>query len=84
MASKFKANHLYFTDATTMERKLIVRICDTGKEQLKRRRKAGLSSFYAKDGKIIEVFPNNSERTCETVKSNWIILEKGKRSFKLN
>lgn len=81
--AKYNGNQKYFPDPLEMERTLVVRISDTGKEQLKRRRKAGLSSFYAKEGKIIEVLPNNSEHVRQTIKSNWVTLNKEKRSLKL-
>lgn len=81
--SKHKGNQQYTPDPYEIERTLIARISDTGKEQLKRRRKAGLSSFYAKEGNIIEVLPNNSEHIRHAVKSNWVVLKKEKRSFKL-
>jgi hypothetical protein len=67
-------------DPMEIERSLVIKISETGKEQLKQRRKAGLSSFYAKEGRIIEVLPNNSENVRETIKSKWIVLEKKKRS----
>lgn len=75
-------NQQYFRDPYEIERTLVARISDTGKEQLKRRRKAGLSSFYAKEGKIIEVLPNNSEHVHQTIRSNWVVIKKEKRSLK--
>lgn len=80
---KYNGNQQYFQDPLEIERTLVTRIADTGKEQLKKRRKAGLSSFYAKEGKIIEVFPNNSEHVRQTIKSKWVVLKKEKRSLKL-
>jgi hypothetical protein len=81
--SRYASNQQYFQDPFEIERALVSRISDTGKEQLKRRRKAGLSSFYAREGKIIEVLPNNSEHAHQTIKSNWVVLKRGKRSLKL-
>lgn len=81
--AKYNGNRQYTQDPYEIERTLITRIADTGKEQLKRRRKAGLSSFYAREGKIIEVLPNNSEHVRHAVKSKWVVLTKEKRSFKL-
>lgn len=80
---KYNGNRQYLQDPLEIERTLVTRISETGKEQLKRRRKAGLSSFYAKEGKIIEVFPNNSEQVRQNIKSNWVVLKKEKRSLKL-
>lgn len=79
----FGGRRRYFQVSLELERSLIERISETGKEQLKRRRKAGLSSFYAKDGRIIEVLPNNSEQVGLAIKSKWIALSKDKRSLKL-
>jgi hypothetical protein len=67
--SKYKRNLRDFHDPLEIERTLVARIAETGKEQLKKRRKAGLSSFYAKEGKIIEILPNNSEHVRQTIKS---------------
>lgn len=87
---KFKRNHHYSPGAKKalrnpmdLERNLINKIAETGREELKKRRKAGLSSFYAKDGKIIEVLPNNTETVRQTINSRWVILEKKKRSVTL-
>lgn len=79
--SKNNGNQQYLHDPNEIERTLIARISDTGKVELKRRRKAGLSSFYAREGKIIEVLPDNSERVREDVDSNWVILKKDRRTF---
>ncbi len=81
--SKFTGNHPNPHNPLETERKLIAKISETGKEQLKKRRKAGLSSFYAQGGKIIEVLPNNSEHVRDTIKSKWVTLKKEKRSIKL-
>lgn len=79
----YNGKRQYFQDPLEIERTLVTRISETGKEQLKRRRKAGLSSFYAKEGKIIEVFPNNTEHVRQTIKSKWVVLNREKRSLKL-
>lgn len=80
--SKF-SNYQHSHNPLEMERTLVAKISETGKEQLKKRRKAGLSSFYAKEGKIVEVFPNNSEHVRHTIKSKWVVLKKEERSLKL-
>lgn len=80
---KYNGNPWHFQDPFEIERKLVAKISDTGKQQLKRRRKAGLSSFYAKEGKIIEILPNNSEHICQAIKSTWVVLNKEKRSMML-
>lgn len=77
---KYKDSQQYIQDPMEIERILIAKIADTGKEQRKKRRKAGLSSFYAQNGKIIEILPNNTTRSRQPVKSKWIVLEKSKRS----
>lgn len=79
----YNGKRQYFQAPLEIERTLVTRISETGKEQLKRRRKAGLSSFYAKEGKIIEVFPNNTEHVRQTIKSKWVVLNREKRSLKL-
>jgi len=79
----YNGKQQYFQDPLEIERTLVIRISETGKEQLKRRRKAGLSSFYAKEGKIIEIFPNNTEHVRQTIKSKWVVLNREKRSLKL-
>ena len=81
--NRFNGNRQYFQDPLEIERTLVIKISETGKEQLKKRRKAGLSSFYAKEGKIIELLPNNAEHVRHTIKSKWVVLSKEKRSLKL-
>jgi hypothetical protein len=80
---KSNSDFQYSHNPLEMERTLVAKISETGKEQLKKRRKAGLSSFYAKGGKIVEVLPNNSELVRHTIKSKWVVLKKEKRSLKL-
>lgn len=46
--SRFNGNRQYFQGPLEIERTLVAKISETGKEQLKKRRKAGLSSFYAR------------------------------------
>ncbi len=79
--SRFLEKRPRIGDPMELERSLVSRISEVGKEQLKRRRKAGLSSFYAKEGKIIEVLPNNSEQVRQTIRSKWIVLTKENRSI---
>jgi hypothetical protein len=74
----------YVKDPMEIERMLVSRITETGKEQIKKRRKASLSSFYAKEGKLIEVLPTNVETVGQSVRFKWLVLERRKRiiSFK--
>jgi hypothetical protein len=72
-----------FRDPMEIERNLVKEIGQTGKEQVRQRRKKGLSSFYAREGKIIEVHPNRTEEVRQSIKTKWITLDKKKRSVKL-
>ena len=76
-------NRQYLKDPMEIERLLVDRIEETGKQQMKSRKKAGLSSFYIKNGKIIEKLPNNTEQIKESVKSKWISVDKSKRAIRL-
>jgi hypothetical protein len=78
-----ETRELYQKDPMDIERNLITKISDTGKEQVKKRRKAGLSSYYVKDGNLVEVLPNNSQHIRLTVRSKWLTLEKGRRTIRL-
>lgn len=83
MAKGKKSKQQYHVTSVDLERSLVDKIADTGKEQVKRRRKAGLSSFYINEGKIIEVLPDNSKHVRKAVKSKWVSIEKKKRSINL-
>lgn len=71
---------MYQKDPMDIERSLVVSISETGKEQLKQRRKARLSSYYAKDGKIIEVLPDNTHQVRQNVRSKWVTVKKANRT----
>lgn len=70
-----------FRDPQEIERVLIERITNTGREQLKKRRKAGLSSYYSKDGKIIEILPDNAEVVRQTISSKWVVVKRENRKL---
>jgi hypothetical protein len=76
-----------FQQATTnlndLERSLVGHISKTGKEQIKKRRKAGLSVYYLKGGRIVEVKPDKTEIQGKEIGKPWIKLEKKKRSLVL-
>jgi hypothetical protein len=72
-----------FKDPMEIERELVIRIGQVGRSEVRRRKKAGLSSFIVRDGRIIEKFPDNTERTREAVDSKWVTVAKGRRAFKL-
>ena len=64
-----------------LERELVVRIAETGREQIKRRRRHNLSVYYLKNDKLIEVKPDKTEISIKDIKSRWITLESDKRSI---
>lgn len=70
----------YNTPEIDLERTLVINISQTGKEQIKRRRKAGLSVYFLKEGRIVEVKPDKTEIPGKKVESRWIKLAKGKRT----
>jgi hypothetical protein len=76
---RYNSSQQHFQDPMEIERALVAKISETGREELRKRRRAGLSSFYAKEGKIIELLPNNSERVHHDVKSQWIVLTREQR-----
>jgi hypothetical protein len=82
-SGKNKHNQKYTGDPIDLERTLVVHISNTGKEQIKKRRKAGLSVYYLKDGRIVEVKPDRTEIQGKQIESRWVTLEKKKRSFLL-
>ena len=84
MANEYRKNVFdSFRDQMDIERELIIRIGAIGREEVKRRRAAGLSSFFARDGRIIEKLPDNTEHTRDVIHSKWVKIAKGKRSLKL-
>ena len=70
-------------DPMDIERQLIVRIGEVGQAEVRRRRKKGLSSFFVRNGRIIEKLPDNTEQQREEVHSKWITVAKGRKVFKL-
>ncbi len=66
-----------------LERKLAAYITQTGAEQIKRRRKAGLSVYYVKDGRIIEVRPDQTEIEVKEIPTRWVTVAENKRSIVL-
>ena len=66
-----------------LEQNLVAHISNTGKEEIKKRRKAGLSVYYLKEGRIVEVKPDKTEIKGKEVKSRWVTLAKEKRKLVL-
>ncbi len=64
-----------------LEANLAIEIAKTGTEQIKKRRKAGLSVFFLKDGRIVEQKPDKSEVKGKAIAAKWITLEKSKRKL---
>ena len=64
-----------------LEANLVTYITRTGKEQIKKRRKAGLSAFLLKNGFIIEVKPDRTEVELKKLTSTWVSLDKEKRTL---
>lgn len=72
------------TDVSTpLERSLIGYITKTGREQIKKRRKAGLSVYFLKDGRIVERRPDRTEIPGTKIGSSWVTLDKEKRTVVL-
>lgn len=65
------------------EKEIIVVICKTGAEQIKKRRKAGLSAYYLRDGKLIERLPDRKEIFLKEVSAKWISIDPSRREFSL-
>ena len=80
---KFHKANQFTGEKGDLERNLVVHISNTGKEQIKRRRKRGLSAYYLKDGVIIELTPSRKEIKGKQIQSRWIFLEKSKRTLVL-
>ena len=66
-----------------LEKSLVAQISNTGKEEIKERKKAGLSVYYLKGGRVVEVRPDKTEIAGKEVKSKWVTLEKEKRKIVL-
>ncbi|MBL0739850.1 hypothetical protein [Chryseolinea lacunae] len=82
MAKEKEYQNQNFTGKTVdLERTLVAKISGTGKTEIKKRRKAGLSVFYLKQGKIVEVKPDQTEIEVQSVDSRWVKIEKNKRSI---
>ena len=80
----FRKDKKYYHQDTTqidLELSLVAHIAKTGKEQIKRRKKAGLSAYYLKGDRLIELKPNKTEIELKKVKSNWISVSKDKRTL---
>jgi hypothetical protein len=79
----FRRNRRFFAqDAPVdMEVSLVTHIAKTGKEQIKRRKKAGLSVYYLKGDSLVELKPNKTEVELKKIKSKWISLDKEKRTL---
>lgn len=73
----------YTGNSVDLERTLVDHISNTGKEQIKKRRKAGLSVYFLKEGRIVEVTADKTEIKGKKVESRWITLEREKRTFLL-
>lgn len=79
---KTKRYRQEFTGKTTdLERTLVAHISNTGKEQIKRRKKAGLSVYYLRNGRIVEVKPDKTETLGTQIKSRWVTLDQDKRTL---
>jgi hypothetical protein len=63
------------------EAKVAIEIAKTGREEVKRRKKAGFSVFFVKDGHIIEQHPDKSEIKIGEASTEWITLTDSKRKF---
>lgn len=75
--------HTYNNPQIDLERTLIAHIVKTGKEQIKKRKKAGLSVYFVRNGQIVEVKPDKTVIPGKKLESRWIKLEKSKRSVVL-
>jgi hypothetical protein len=83
MAKAYKKTVLEsLKDKIDIERQLIIRIGEAGRSEVRRRKKKGLSSFFVRNGRIIEKLPDNTEQTREAVHSKWITVAPGRRIFK--
>jgi hypothetical protein len=77
---KDKRRNEFRNNQIDLEANLVTFIVRTGKEQIKKRRKAGLSAYFLKDGAIIEVKPDKTEVQLENLGLKWVSLEKEKRT----
>lgn len=66
-----------------LERELASHITKAGADQIRRRRKAGLSVFFLKDGRIVEVRPDKTEIHGQEITMRWIKIDRGKRTVVL-
>lgn len=78
-----KRNQQFTGNPIDLERNLVAHISNTGKEEIKKRRKAGFSVYYSKDGRIVELKPDRTEIQGKQIESRWVTLEKKKRTFVL-
>ena len=70
----------YTGNSVNLERTLVDHISNTGKEQIKKRRKAGLSVYFLKEGRIVEVTPDRTEIKGKIIESRWVTLDREKRT----
>jgi hypothetical protein len=66
-----------------LEARVAIEITKTGQAEIKRRRRAGLSVYFAKDGHIIEQRPDKSEIKGNKVNSEWITVADKYRKIRL-
>lgn len=78
-----KGHNQYQNNPIDLEAILAVEITKTGKGEVRKRRKAGLSAYYIKDGRIIEQKPDKSVVSIRDVHSKWVTIEKHNRKVTL-
>ena len=78
---KDKKRTMFRKNQIDLEANLVTYITKTGQEQIKKRRKAGLSAYLLKNGAIIEVKPDRTEIELKKLGSNWVSLDKKKRTL---
>jgi len=83
MVKRVKRQPEFSNQQVDIERNLVSHISETGKEEIKKRRKANLSVYYLKDGRVTEIRPNKTEVLGKEISSRWIKLDRKKRSFML-
>lgn len=80
---KRRSQKQYTGEVIDLERKLAAHISNTGKEQIKKRKRAGLSVYYLKNGRVVELKPDKTEVQGKHVESIWITLDSNKRTIVL-
>lgn len=76
-AEQYKGNQI------DLEANLALAIAKTGQVQIKKRRKAGFSVYFLKDGHLIEQKPDQSVVKKKIIAAKWVVLDKNKRRFTL-